>query len=68
MIAEAMAAPPPAPGAGAQARARKNDKARAPDPLRGLEDRAARQGTARVRAYEDLLWALLNSSEFVLNH
>jgi hypothetical protein len=75
MIAEAMAVPAPvaAPGPGstpgsAPARARKGPKARAPDPLRGLEDRAARQGTARVRAYEDLLWALLNSSEFVLNH
>jgi hypothetical protein len=40
-----------------------------PDPLRGLEERAAREkGTARVHAYEDVLWALLNSSEFTLNH
>jgi hypothetical protein len=40
-----------------------------PDPLRGLSARAGRQGTdARARAYEDLLWTLLNSSEFVLNH
>jgi len=40
-----------------------------PDPLRGLEARAGRQHRgARARAYEDLLWTLLNSSEFVLNH
>jgi hypothetical protein len=46
----------------------KGGGARAPDPLRGLENRAARAGDARVRAYEDVLWALLNASEFVLNH
>jgi len=68
LIADAMAAPAPVSAPAPGARARKDPKARAPDPLRGLEDRAARQGTARVRAYEDLLWALLNSSEFVLNH
>jgi hypothetical protein len=28
----------------------------------------ARPGTAREQAYEDLLWALLNSSEFFFNH
>jgi hypothetical protein len=40
-----------------------------PDPLRGLENRAGNQrASRRVRAYEDMLWALLNSSEFVLNH
>ncbi len=40
-----------------------------PDPLRGLEGRAGRQHRgARARAYEDVLWTLLNSSEFVLNH
>ena len=40
-----------------------------PDPLRGLEARAGRQrADARSRAYEDILWTLLNSSEFVLNH
>jgi hypothetical protein len=48
-------APPPAPSQ--------------PDPLRGLENRAGNQRAGRrVRAYEDMLWALLNSSEFVLNH
>jgi hypothetical protein len=51
---------PAKPGAG---------KARQPDPLRGLEDRAGRErGSARVHAYEDMLWTILNSSEFVLNH
>ena len=40
-----------------------------PDPLRGLGDRASLwQANARIRAWEDVLWALLNSSEFVLNH
>jgi hypothetical protein len=40
-----------------------------PDPLRGLENRAGRQRTgARAAAYEDMLWTLLNTSEFVLNH
>jgi hypothetical protein len=47
----------------------KNVKAQAPDPLRGLADRAGNApASARVRAWEDLLWAMLNSSEFVLNH
>ena len=45
------------------------DRSGPPDPLRGLETRAGRQrADARGRAYEDLLWTLLNSSEFVLNH
>jgi hypothetical protein len=40
-----------------------------PDPLRGLENRAGRErADGRARAYEDMLWTLLNSSEFVLNH
>jgi hypothetical protein len=40
-----------------------------PDPLRGLEERAGRRaGDARAQAYEDVLWTLLDSSEFVLNH
>jgi hypothetical protein len=40
-----------------------------PDPLRGLETRAGRaHADPRARAYEDILWTLLNSSEFVLNH
>ncbi|HEY6461644.1 MAG TPA: DUF1553 domain-containing protein, partial [Polyangiaceae bacterium] len=48
---------------------RGSGKARQPDPLRGLEERAGRErGSARVHAYEDMLWTILNSSEFVLNH
>ncbi|HLK41131.1 MAG TPA: DUF1549 and DUF1553 domain-containing protein [Polyangiaceae bacterium] len=40
-----------------------------PDPLRGVENRAAGERVDGVaRAYEDVLWALLNSSEFGLNH
>jgi hypothetical protein len=73
--AEAPSAPPPAaPDRSAASRARKpapgkGGKAQQPDPLRNLEGRAGQQrATARVRAYEDILWTLLNSSEFVLNH
>jgi hypothetical protein len=40
-----------------------------PDPLARLGSRGMTpREDARVRAYEDLLWTLLNSSEFVLNH
>lgn len=65
-------------GAGAKAEARKGasgekrekgEKPRQPDPLGGLERRAGRQrADAHTRAYEDLFWTLLNTSEFVLNH
>jgi hypothetical protein len=58
-------APPPPPAAASPGPGKK----RAPDPLARVEKRAAAGApTARVRAWEDLLWALLNSSEFVLNH
>jgi hypothetical protein len=63
--APAPAAPPPARRPGPQ----KNAKPGVPDPLRGLADRAGNApASARVRAWEDILWAMLNSSEFVLNH
>ena len=40
-----------------------------PDPLQRLENRAGKQrDDARARAFEDVLWALLNSSEFAFNH
>ncbi len=53
-------AKPPAPGA---------KKTVAPDPLGGLSSRAGHQrADARARAYEDVLWTLLNASEFALNH
>ena len=56
----AIASPGTSSGAG---------KKRAPDPLARVEKRAAAGApSARVRAWEDLLWALHNSSEFVLNH
>ena len=68
-------------GAGAKADARKgashekgekgenSEKPGQPDPLGGLERRAGRQrADAHARAYEDLFWTLLNTSEFVLNH
>ena len=65
-VAPAVVAPQAV--AGKNGKRGKDKKGRAPDPLAGLEDRAAKGASARVRAYEDLLWALLNSSEFVLNH
>ena len=66
--------PPPAPAAGRArslrgARPGSEGDARQPDPLRGLETRAGgHRESARARAYEDVQWTLLNSSEFVLNH
>jgi hypothetical protein len=74
-LGDAMQAPAPtpaapAPAAGPQSKAGKGAGKRGqPDPLAGLENRAATpREDARVRAYEDMLWTLLNSSEFVLNH
>jgi len=70
-LADATQAPAPAPPqatppVGKDAKARKPKQ---PDPLSGLENRATTpREDVRVRAYEDLLWTLLNSSEFVLNH
>jgi hypothetical protein len=47
----------------------KSGKIAQPDPLRNLEGRVGvEHASARMRAYEDLLWTLLNSSEFVFNH
>jgi hypothetical protein len=61
--------PSPRPAQARPAKRTKNGKAQPPDPLLGLEGRAANQrADARVHAYEDVLWSLLNSSEFVLNH
>lgn len=41
-----------------------------PDPLARIAARAGQgsSGTPRVQAYEDMFWALLNSSEFMFNH
>jgi hypothetical protein len=65
----ASESPPVAPVLGAPHLGRKASKILPPDPLRGLANRAAAaKGNARVHAYEDVLWALLNASEFVLNH
>jgi len=62
-------APPPGPKPAKAPGPQKNAKPPVPDPLRGLADRAGNaQASARVRAWEDILWSLLNSSEFVLNH
>jgi hypothetical protein len=63
------APPPPAPDPAASHRPAKSGKIQQPDPLRNLEGRVGNErASARVHAYEDLLWTLLNSSEFVLNH
>ncbi len=72
-VADASAAPDPAPAAqpGSQPVSKpagKGGKGK-PDPLARLESRPPlTRETARVRAFEDVLWTLLNSSEFVLNH
>jgi hypothetical protein len=64
-LAEAQDAPAPAP----LAAKKKNPPGGAGDPLRPLEVRAAGERVdARARAYEDMFWVLLNSSEFGLNH
>jgi hypothetical protein len=73
LVADAQSMPdPPRPrartGPDAKASAAKGRGKQQPDPLRALENRAAQQGGVRVRAFEDVLWAMLNSSEFVLNH
>jgi hypothetical protein len=39
-----------------------------PKPLTNLEERDARNRDPRRRAYEDVFWELLNSSEFTFNH
>jgi hypothetical protein len=39
-----------------------------PDPLGRLEVRDARTVDPKRRAFEDVFWALLNSSEFTFNH
>ena len=55
----------PKPGKGG-----KEKKGKAPkDPLEKLGDKGPkRPGDPRKQAYEDLLWTLLNSSEFLFNH
>jgi len=37
-------------------------------PLEKLESRGAAPKSARTQAFEDMFWALMNSSEFVFNH
>jgi hypothetical protein len=39
-----------------------------PEPLARLEERDARNAKPKRRAYEDVFWDLLNSSEFTFNH
>lgn len=50
---------------------RKKRTGPAPDPLNRLNSRlvtSARSYSPKQQAYEDLFWALLNSSEFIFNH
>jgi len=66
---EAVHTAGPAPEPRAKGKGKKNQR---PDPLAAV-DRQAKKGPrgadeARRQAYEDLLWALLNSSEFYFNH
>jgi hypothetical protein len=71
LVADAQRSPAPvaAPAGSKKSAAANKATPRAPDPLRGLENRVAtEQGGVRVRAFEDVLWAMLNSSEFVFNH
>jgi hypothetical protein len=39
-----------------------------PDELRTLLPLVDVRGAARLEAYEDVFWSLLNSSEFIFNH
>jgi hypothetical protein len=65
---DAPATPPP-PAAPQASKTAKGGKKKQPDPLGNLENRRTTPGeNPRVRAFEDILWTLLNSSEFVLNH
>lgn len=67
---EAVRSEPPAdPGAKGKGKGKKNMR----DPLLKLDRNRALKGplgpgAARRQAYEDLLWALINSSEFYFNH
>jgi|HubBroStandDraft_1064217.scaffolds.fasta_scaffold03592_2 hypothetical protein len=69
-LAEAQTLPEPSTApSGDRPKPLQEHKQQPPDPLRGLGDRAGNQrASARVKAWEDVLWALLNSSEFTLNH
>jgi hypothetical protein len=66
--APVTASPVPSPQAAKAAEGGKGRK-KQPDPLARIENRATTpREDGRVRAYEDMVWTLLNSSEFVLNH
>jgi hypothetical protein len=47
---------------------RKGQNGGEPEPLERLEEKDAANQNPKRRAYEDVFWALLNSSEFTFNH
>jgi hypothetical protein len=67
-----VAPPPPLPAASARAgqkkKGLKGGPPPSPDALTRLEARDLDHPNARRQAFEDLFWALLNSSEFTFNH
>jgi hypothetical protein len=66
-VAFVSAPQPPEPDADAAGAKPKAAGKKAADPLRRIEKMRSAEDP-RGQAYEDLFWALLNSSEFVLNH
>ena len=59
------AAPAPAPPPGKPI---KGGKKAAQDPLSRIGNKAGATADPKTQAYEDLVWTLLNSSEFLFNH
>jgi hypothetical protein len=55
-------------GSGGKVNKKKGGDRGEPEPLARLEERDARTRDPKRRAYEDIFWELLNSSEFTFNH
>jgi hypothetical protein len=74
-IASSPASPTPAarpwapkPLGRGQGKRRKGQSGGEPEPLERLAERDANNANPKRRAYEDVFWELLNSSEFTFNH